>query len=292
MAFGKTLRTYRKQLGLSQEKMAEKLHVSRQAITKWETGGGMPDIANLKAIADLCQVSVDDLLSSREAGSPQKDFLYDSWTEYDLDAQKHFDLKLGGLHHLVLQSSDSEKIKVRLASNSIKDLAKGLKVKIDETKGKMDVGLKKLAGLTETMAKEGLVVFVDLPQHYLLDVELSVNCEKVDLIQICSENFELDGRVSEVIIDGGQGEKELNSKLDMVIKVTDHKGDIAVNQVLAASKIYLPAAYAFRALKRGLGTSLTFEDNGHKTADFSSQDSENSIELNGFRTELTIIRNS
>ena len=44
------IRNHRKQAGLSQEKMAEQIGVSRQAITKWENGTGVPDISNIVAI--------------------------------------------------------------------------------------------------------------------------------------------------------------------------------------------------------------------------------------------------
>ena len=47
MTLEEQIKHYRKQAGLSQEKMAEKIGVSRQAITKWENGTGTPDIANL-----------------------------------------------------------------------------------------------------------------------------------------------------------------------------------------------------------------------------------------------------
>ena len=47
---------------LSQEQLAEKLNVSRQAITKWETGKGIPDIANLIAISDEFDLSLDELI--------------------------------------------------------------------------------------------------------------------------------------------------------------------------------------------------------------------------------------
>ena len=52
MTLEEQIKYYRKQAGLSQEKMAEKIGVSRQAITKWENGTGTPDIANLMAIAE------------------------------------------------------------------------------------------------------------------------------------------------------------------------------------------------------------------------------------------------
>lgn len=62
MNFGVKIRTYRKNAGLSQEQLAEKLCVSRQAITKWESGKGMPDIENLQRLSILFGVNIDQLL--------------------------------------------------------------------------------------------------------------------------------------------------------------------------------------------------------------------------------------
>ena len=63
MTFGEKLKEARKQAGLSQEQFAEKMCVSRSAIAKWESDKGMPDINNLKAMAQLLGVSVDYLLA-------------------------------------------------------------------------------------------------------------------------------------------------------------------------------------------------------------------------------------
>ena len=62
MTFGEKLRDARKNAGLSQEQIAERLSVSRSAIAKWETDKGMPDITNLKAMSQLLGVSIDYLL--------------------------------------------------------------------------------------------------------------------------------------------------------------------------------------------------------------------------------------
>lgn len=62
MTFGEKLRDARKNAGLSQEQIAERLSVSRSAIAKWETDKGMPDITNLKAISQLLGISIDYLL--------------------------------------------------------------------------------------------------------------------------------------------------------------------------------------------------------------------------------------
>jgi len=59
---GEMIAKKRAELSLSQEELAEKLCVSRSAVAKWETGKGTPDVENLKALAALFQISVDELL--------------------------------------------------------------------------------------------------------------------------------------------------------------------------------------------------------------------------------------
>ncbi len=62
MSLGETIRECRKKATLSQEQLAGKLNVSRQAVTKWETDKGIPDIANLIAISDEFELSLDELI--------------------------------------------------------------------------------------------------------------------------------------------------------------------------------------------------------------------------------------
>ena len=62
MTFGEKLKNARLNAKLSQEELATKISVSRSAIAKWETDKGMPDVANLKAIAFALNVSIDYLL--------------------------------------------------------------------------------------------------------------------------------------------------------------------------------------------------------------------------------------
>ncbi len=66
MEFHEKLQELRKQKGLTQEDLAEKLYVSRTAVSKWESGRGYPNIESLKAIAKFFSVTVDDLLSTDE----------------------------------------------------------------------------------------------------------------------------------------------------------------------------------------------------------------------------------
>jgi AbrB family looped-hinge helix DNA binding protein len=56
------LRFLRNRNGLSQEEVAEKIGVSRQAVAKWENGDSLPDILKCEALADLYDVSLNDLV--------------------------------------------------------------------------------------------------------------------------------------------------------------------------------------------------------------------------------------
>ena len=62
MSLGNSLFTARKKSGLSQEEVAEKLGISRQTISKWETGETLPDIRQSKRLAVLYRLSLDDLI--------------------------------------------------------------------------------------------------------------------------------------------------------------------------------------------------------------------------------------
>lgn len=62
MTLADKLKEARKNAGLTQVELAEKLCVSRQAITKWESGKGIPDVENLKMISKVLNVSIDFLL--------------------------------------------------------------------------------------------------------------------------------------------------------------------------------------------------------------------------------------
>lgn len=66
MEFNEKLQELRKRKGLTQEELAEILFVSRTAVSKWESGRGMPSIDSLKAIAGFFSVTIDELLSSGE----------------------------------------------------------------------------------------------------------------------------------------------------------------------------------------------------------------------------------
>ena len=63
MTFSEKLLELRKRQGMSQEELAEKLEVSRQAVSRWEQGSAMPDVINLARISKLLGVTADYLIN-------------------------------------------------------------------------------------------------------------------------------------------------------------------------------------------------------------------------------------
>lgn len=68
MEIGNKLNQLRKLSGMTQEQLAEKLNVSRQTISKWESGSTSPDLESIVKVSKLFHVSLDDLLTEGDEG--------------------------------------------------------------------------------------------------------------------------------------------------------------------------------------------------------------------------------
>lgn len=288
MSFAEKLKTLRRQAGISQEKVAEKLNVSRQAVTKWESGAGIPDVENLAAVAALFGVSLDSLIG--EGGGTQSNFSYNSVTEYDVDGAKRFDIKLGGAACVHLCGYEGEKLRICLASDALLNIQRDVKVKIDDVKNGIDVDVFRLNGLTEAETKKNLHVWVHLPQKYIAKIELSAISDNVFLNALDCDNIELDVKTAHVELDGVSGGVEIDCNVDMQVVCKSLNGGVEINQINCTSCILLPSGARFRAVKRGIGNTVSFEENGKKTESFAEEEAENSIGLNGWKSELIVCR--
>lgn len=282
------IRELRKQAKLSQEMMAEKIGVSRQAITKWETGLGVPDIENLVAIADLFKLSLDELMGRDiEHETLAKDYLYESVTEYDIDGKKDFDISFMGANKLKLYAYEGEKVKVILLSDTISDIQNELKTKIDDIKWKIDIDIKRVGNLSETVAKNELTIKILIPQLYMGEVELNGNTNILELKNLELDNIEFGGKSKEITLENIKSHIEIDTNEDAKLYVKNVEGALDINQLSATSKLYIASTDEFGFVTKGVLNKVLCKQDMLNIKEVS-EEPKLVIELNGIKSELSI----
>lgn len=282
------IRELRKQAKLSQEMMAEKIGVSRQAITKWETGLGVPDIENLVAIADLFKLSLDELMGRDiEHETLAKDYLYESVTEYDIDGKKDFDISFMGANKLKLYAYEGEKVKVILLSDTISDIQNELKTKIDDIKRKIDIDIKRVGNLSETVAKNELTIKILIPQLYMGEVDLNGNTNILELKNLELDNIEFGGKSKEITLENIKSHIEIDTNEDAKLYVKNVEGALDINQLSATSKLYIASTDEFGFITKGVLNKVLCKQDMLNIKEVS-EEPKLVIELNGIKSELSI----
>lgn len=282
------IRELRKQAKLSQEMMAEKIGVSRQAITKWETGLGVPDIENLVAIADLFKLSLDELMGRDiEHETLEKDYLYESVTEYDIDGKKNFDISFMGANKLKLYAYEGEKVKVILLSDTISDIQNELKTKIDDIKRKIDIDIKRVGNLSETVAKNELTIKILIPQLYMGEVDLNGNTNILELKNLELDNIEFGGKSKEITLENIKSHIEIDTNEDAKLYVKNVEGALDINQLSATSKLYIASTDEFGFVTKGVLNKVLCKQDMLNIKEVS-EEPKLVIELNGIKSELSI----
>ena len=110
----------RKKHNLSQEELAEKLGVSRQAVSKWERSEASPDTDNLIALAKLYQLSLDELVFGESAY--KENTAEESESKNDSDTKK---VKIGPTG-IYVESDEGDKVKIDLSGIKIVSSASDL----------------------------------------------------------------------------------------------------------------------------------------------------------------------
>lgn len=289
MKVSEKIRELRGERGWSQEQMAEKLNVSRQAITKWETGAGTPDIENLVAIAQLFGVSTDALIFGEDPAGARPNNRFESVTTVDIAEEKNFDIEIGCAHSVVVRAVESEKVTVRLAADSIVDLERAFKVVLDTEGRNFDVDVTSTGIVADALARQQLDVTIELPVGHSDDIEIELYADEL-LVEGIRSHLEVGGKVGLVRLTDIDGHVELDVPIDMEIWADDVRGKLDVNQVGATSVLHIVHDAPFTAKTRGhLGKrTLRFTRDCQPIDAPATEDAPLAIELAGARCELTI----
>ena len=137
-SFGQRFARLRKSKGYTQEQIAEKVNISYQAVSKWENDISSPDISILGELANILEVTVDELLGRVD---PNKVTLVEEPQRKEL---KNMLLKI------IVDSRDGDKVNIKLPMLIIKTfLDSGMPISINGNKSLENIDFKQIFDLVE-----------------------------------------------------------------------------------------------------------------------------------------------
>ncbi len=280
----------RRSRGMTQEELAEKVCVSRQAITKWESGAGVPDISNIESLCRVFGVSYDSLLGETAAEAANV-----SRTEFDIFEKSGFEIDVGNANTLELVSGAPEKALVELRTDLPDAVHKLAKVRVQEGK-RVDLAVVKIQldkkylrvesqrSMSRSDARKHLFVKVCVPADQG-KIELRGSVENLCIHDIPGEaHIEFDGKASRAEIYNMGGRIELDSGADMEIGYDASAQQLDINQIGCVSRLCLAEGARADVYSKGRSCGVVFENCEN------APDSERKVELNGYKSELTVVR--
>ena len=276
MLFNEKLKMLRKESGFTQEGLAEKLNVSRQAITKWETGEGTPDIENLKIISNLFNTTIDDLVKEDKDVNIDKINQFKYSEELEINHTKHFDINLGKFEELNLLPTEEEKVKVELLSSKYENINELFKIKFDELYNKLDIDIK------NSKIIDNIILNIYLPEKYIEDIELNTKIKTLNISNIEISKLEFDGELKYINVKNSKGKVVLNTtRCDIEADYDKLDGELEVNIINSTARVQIPKGSKYKTILKGKKNQFVNETN--------TDEATNIIELNGLNSKLIII---
>ena len=275
MQFSEKLKMLRKENGFTQENLADKLNVSRQAITKWESGDGIPDIENLKQISILFNTTIDELVKEEKEITIDKS--YKEVYELEIDHTKHFDINIDMINELSIEPSKEEKIVLEVSSNEEENLKDSFKVKFDDIYNKLDIDVKNKKKISDISIK------MFLPQKYIDEIELKSKMKTLNISDLELNKLEYDGNLKYLNVLNSKGKIVLNTtKCDIEANYDKLNGVLEVNTFNSTARVKLPENQEYKTILKGVKNEFVDAIN--------TEESTNVIELNGVGSKLIVIK--
>lgn len=269
MNFNEKLKEIRKQNNLSQEDLANQLNVSRQAITKWETAQGLPDMENLKNISKFFHISLDELLQeeaiqvSNQIIEEEK-YVYEAIYEYDIDSIKDIEINVSLINNVKILPNDKDNILLRLGSNTLFDLDNFYRIKHKnaEKKFKLSIGKNSInigiinIGIIKTSYKD-LTAIIYLPQKYIKNVKINCISEKLDVKSLIFNKIDISQIIENINIEYCKGDIELNTILsNYEITYNQFEGNLKINSISSIVKLNVPKNSNYQIKNSELTSSI------------------------------------
>lgn len=276
MLFNEKLKMLRKENNLTQEELAEKLNISRQAITKWESGEGTPDIENLKQISIFFDITIDELVKEDKNITAKVVGKYNYIKELEIDHIKHFDIHINKIYELNIIPNNEEKVKIELLSNEEENLEELFKIKIDDLYDNTDIDIKSAKQV------EDITINMYLPEKYIDNIELNSKMKILNISNIDMKRIEYDGTLKYLNVRNSKGKVILNTtKCDIEASYDKFDGALEVNTINSVARVEIPKGTKYKTILEGIKNEFVNA--------VSDEDEKNIIELNGANSKLIII---
>ena len=276
MLFNEKLKKIRKENELTQEELAEKLNVSRQAITKWESGDGTPDIENLKQISILFNTTIDELIKEEKNLTSEMKEKYSYTQELEIEHTKHFDINISKIYKLNILPNDEEKVKLEILSNEEENLEETFKTKFDDLYNKLDIDIK------SKKIVEDIIINLYIPEKYINDIELNSKTKILNISNLILNKLEYDGDLKYLNVRNSKGTIVLNTtKCDIEANYDKLEGTLEVNTINSTARVEIPKGTKYKTILKGIKNEFIDAVN--------IEDSKNIIELNGMNSKLIVI---
>ncbi|MBR3269743.1 helix-turn-helix domain-containing protein [Candidatus Saccharibacteria bacterium] len=275
MLFNDKLKQLRGEYNLTQEELAEKLDVSRQAITKWESGEGVPDVENLKQLAILFNTTLDDLImEDKKVKVPEKQYRYTE--KIEIDHTKHFDFKFIKIGEINILPNEEENVKIEILSDTAKP-EESLKIKTDNRYDRMDLEIK------NKQAAMNVALNLYLPEKYIDEIEINSGSRALNIAGLDIKKLEYDGDLKYLNVkDHTVGRIILNTtKCDIEANYDELNGILEVNTVNSTARVMVPKGTIYQTILKGIKNQFVDAVN--------TENAPNTIELNGIGSKLVVI---
>lgn len=207
MKFGENLKLLRKNAGMSQEQLAEKVKVSRQSVSKWENGESYPEMSNILELCRIYRCNLNNLIS-------------DTLVDFD-----NFD---ENIRSSVVKFKESKQRNVKLLSSAIHYVAKISRIIIN------------LAVIILTLGLFAIPPVISKIEFIENSIVLSVNSDKITL-STDENDIYLEYRDDKKVIVENMGEPE-RANLENVLSILESKSNkviIMICEIVCAQTIWI-----------------------------------------------------
>ena len=314
MLFNEKIKEQRIKKGWSQEQLATQVHVSRQAVTKWENGDGYPDIENLKILSDLFDISIDELV--KDDFNVKENERLEIITHLTKKIKIKSTIRTIEIHALPIETirvipTNHTEITANLISNHDLSLAKNIILNVKKNNNKIKIQLRKdtffsfkfLVGAIRCM--EGFILEIHLPTNYANNLKVDAIVNHIDLENLNLNKIKIVSVNSEILLnqvkteqtelhqtDGDITLKEFEGNLqidamssDIIAQYKSFEYSIKTNCISSNIKIEIPKNASYYVTQDNISSDIKFLLSENST---NPKASKNKIKLSGLDNTITI----